>query len=58
MYHGEKPIRGPVEGSNSNHPASYAGSSIEQGGNMHTMLRDVFGTHNIREDNCEPQVVV
>jgi hypothetical protein len=25
---------------------------------MHIMLRDMFGMHNVREDNCEPQVVV
>jgi hypothetical protein len=25
---------------------------------MHTMLRDAFGMHEVREDNCEPEVVV
>jgi hypothetical protein len=22
---------------------------------MHAMLRDLFGMHDVREDNCEPQ---
>jgi hypothetical protein len=25
---------------------------------MHAMLCDVFGIHDVREDNCETQVVV
>jgi hypothetical protein len=35
-----------------------AGESREQGGDMHSMLRDVFGTHEVKEENCEPKVVV
>ncbi|XP_059461829.1 uncharacterized protein LOC132190807 [Corylus avellana] len=59
MFHGEKPLRGHVEPSPSNRPATDAvGGSSDQSGNMHAMLRDVFGMHDIREDNCESQVVV
>jgi hypothetical protein len=25
---------------------------------MHAMFHDVFGMHGVREDNCEPHVVV
>jgi hypothetical protein len=24
---------------------------------MHSMLRDAFGMHEVREENCEPEVV-
>jgi hypothetical protein len=25
---------------------------------MRAMLRNMFGMHDVREDNCEPQVIV
>jgi hypothetical protein len=46
FWHGEKQVRGPTAGSYSNRPATDAiGGSIEQGGDMHAMLRDAFGMH-------------
>ena len=54
IYHGERPIYAPVEGSNSNLPAAAVGASTDQGGNMQAMLRDLFGMHGVREDNSEP----
>jgi hypothetical protein len=38
--------------------ATDAGVSIEQGRNMQAMLHNVFGMYDVREDSCEPQVVV
>ena len=58
IYHGEKPVRVPVQCSNSNRPTVDAGASTKQCENMHIMLCDVFGMHEVREDNCEPQVMV
>jgi hypothetical protein len=59
FWHGEKHVRGLAEGSYSNHSAANAASgSTEQGGNMHAMLRDAFGMHEVREDNCKPEVMV
>jgi hypothetical protein len=36
-------------------PPADAGASSDEGGNMHAMLRDLFGMHDVREDNYEPQ---
>jgi hypothetical protein len=59
MYHGVRPVWGHVEGSPLNHPAADAASaSSEQGGNMHAMLCDVFGMHDVKGDNCESQVIL
>jgi hypothetical protein len=55
IYHGERFVYAPVEGSNSNPPAADVGASTDQGGNMHAILRDLFGMHDVREDNCKPQ---
>jgi hypothetical protein len=54
IYHGERPVYAPIEGSNSNPPAANAGASTDQGGNMQAMLCDLFGMHDVREENCEP----
>jgi hypothetical protein len=55
IYYGKRHVRAPVEGFNLNRSAVDAGASIDQGGNMHTMLCDLFGMHDVREDNCELQ---
>ena len=57
IYHGERPVYAPVEGSNSNPPAANAGASTDQGAStyMHAILRDLFGMHDVREHNYEPQ---
>lgn len=58
FWHGEKHVRGPVAGSYLNRSAAdVASGSTEQGGDMHSMLRDAFGMHEVREENCEPEVV-
>jgi len=58
FWHGEKHVRGSVAGSYSNRPAVDAASgSTKQSGDMHSMLRDAFGMHKVREDKCEPEVV-
>jgi hypothetical protein len=36
-------------------PAADAGASTDEGGNMHAMLHDLFGMHDVREGNNEPQ---
>jgi hypothetical protein len=42
----------------SNHLATNAvGGSIEEGGDKHTMLRDAFGMHEVREENRGPRGV-
>jgi hypothetical protein len=39
----------------SNHPTTdAAGGSTEEGGNMHILLRDAFGMHEVREENRGP----
>jgi hypothetical protein len=55
--HGEARISGPVPGQYSNSVAVDAtigsteqGGSTKQDGNMHAMLRDAFGMHDVRED--------
>jgi hypothetical protein len=59
FWHSEKHVRGPVAGSYLNRLATDAASgSTEQGGDMHAMLHDTFGMHEVGEDNCEPEVVV
>jgi hypothetical protein len=55
IYHDERPVYASIEGSNSNPQAADAGVSIDQGGNMHAMLHDLYGMHDVREDNCKPQ---
>jgi hypothetical protein len=69
--HGKTRISGPVPGRYSNHVAADAtarstehgggteqGGSTEQGGDMHAMLRDAFGMHDVREDiNSQPHGV-
>jgi hypothetical protein len=58
-WYGEKHARSPAADSNLNRPATdTAGGSKEQGGDMHSMVRDVFGMHEVREENCEAEVVV
>jgi hypothetical protein len=58
-YQGEKHVRGLAAGSYSNRPAADAAAgSIEQGDDMHEMLCDAFSMHEVREDSCEPKVVV
>jgi hypothetical protein len=55
MFHCEKLVWGQVELSPLNCPTIDATSgSSDHGGNMHPMLRDLFGIHDIREDNSEP----
>jgi len=57
--HSEKTIRGLATSSYSTGPtANAAGVATKNVGNMHWMLRDAFGMHPDREDNCQPQVVV
>jgi len=56
IMHGEKYARNPDASTNSNRPA--IGGSTEQGDNMHAMLGDVFNMHRVREDICDPKVVV
>jgi hypothetical protein len=59
FWHSEKHVWGLVAGSYSNRSAADAASgSTEQGGGMHSMLRVAFGIHEVREDNCELEVVV
>jgi hypothetical protein len=50
MFHGEKPVQGHVEPLPSNRPTptDAVGGSSDHGGNMHVMLCDVFGMHNVR----------
>jgi hypothetical protein len=55
IYHGERPIRAPVEGFNLTKLITNAGVSTYEGGNMHAILRDLFGIHDVKEDNYEPQ---
>jgi len=51
--------QGPAAGTYSNHPATVAaGGSTEQDSDMHAMLRDAFEMHEVREDNCELEVMV
>jgi hypothetical protein len=56
IYHGERPVRATVERSNLTRPAADAGASTDVGGNMHAMLRDLFGVHDVKEDNYKPQL--
>jgi hypothetical protein len=57
--HGETTTRGPAACSYSCRLAEDAADgSTEQGGDMHAMLRDAFNMYEVREDNCEPHVVV
>ncbi|XP_059441766.1 uncharacterized protein LOC132174075 [Corylus avellana] len=58
IFHSERPVRAPVEGAHLNRSIVDAGESGEQGGNMLSLLRDLFGMHEVREDNCERQVKV
>jgi hypothetical protein len=56
IYHGERPLGAPVEGSNFTRPVTDAGPNTEDvGGNMQAMLRDLFGMHDVREDHLENQ---
>jgi hypothetical protein len=57
--HGETAISGPVPSRYSNLvTADATASSTEQGGDMHAMLCDAFGMHDVREDvNSQPQAV-
>jgi hypothetical protein len=57
IYHGEPPVRTQVEETNLPRSAVDAGPSTEDvGGNMQALLRDLFGVHDVREDNNEPQL--
>jgi hypothetical protein len=56
-YHGDQPIRLTVAFPNLTTTSTYACRSTELGENMHKMLRDVFGMHDVSVDNCDPQVV-
>jgi hypothetical protein len=56
-YHGEKPVWCHVV-PNLTPMSTNAGRSIEHGENMHTILRDVFGMHDVRVDDCDSQVIV
>jgi hypothetical protein len=54
IYHGEQLVRAPVEGSNLTRLTANVGANTEDvGGNMHAMLHDLFGVHDVREDNNE-----
>ena len=56
IYHCESPVQARVEESNLWHPTADIGVSTKDvGGNMHAMLCDMFGVHDAREDNYEPQ---
>jgi hypothetical protein len=57
IYHGERPVRAPVEGSNLTRPTANAVASIvDVGGNIYTILHDLFCMHDVREDNNESQL--
>jgi hypothetical protein len=59
IYHGKRLVQAPIEGSNLTRPAVDASASTEDvNGNMHAILRDLFGMHDVREDNNEPQLRV
>ena len=60
MFHGEKPVWGHVEPPPSNCPTTTdaVGGSSDYGGNMHAMLSDVFGMHDVRVENHGPQAAV
>jgi hypothetical protein len=53
-----RPQRALVEGSNLTQLPADASANLDEGGNMHAMLRDLFGMHDVREDNYEPQLGV
>ncbi|XP_062165003.1 uncharacterized protein LOC133871592 [Alnus glutinosa] len=59
FLHGETTVYNPDAASSSNlHPTDVASAnSVEQGGDMQTMLRDAFGMHEVREPDREPQCV-
>jgi hypothetical protein len=58
-WHGEKHALALAAGYYLNQlVADAAGGSTKQGGDMHAMLHDAFGMHEVKEDNCEPEVVV
>ena len=59
MFHGEKPVWSNVEPPPSNRPTTTnaAGGSNDHGGNMHVMLRDVFGMHDVEAKNREPHAI-
>jgi hypothetical protein len=38
-----------------NRPVADAGANTDEGGNMHTMLHDLYGMYDVKEDNYEPQ---
>jgi len=52
----EKHARYPDASTSSN--PSAAGGSIEQGDDMHAMLRDAFDMHRVKEGICDPEVMV
>jgi hypothetical protein len=55
IWHGEK-VRAPIEGSNFTHLAIDMGPITDQSGNIHAMLRDVFGMHEVKENNYKPHI--
>jgi hypothetical protein len=59
FLHGETTMYNPDAASSSNlHPTAVASAdNTEEGGDMHTMLRDAFGMHEVKEPNCEPECV-
>jgi hypothetical protein len=57
-YHGDKLVRLIAIVSNLTTMSTDAGRSTEPGEHMHAMLRDIFIMHDVRIDNCGPQVVV
>jgi hypothetical protein len=56
-FHGDLPVRLTVPFPNSSTTSTDAGTSTEPGENMHEMLRDAFGVHNVNVENCDPHVV-
>jgi hypothetical protein len=56
IYHGESPVQARTEGTNLPRPAADACANIEDvSGNMQTMLCDLFGMHDVKEDSYKPQ---
>jgi hypothetical protein len=55
IWHGEK-VRAPTKGTNLTRLAVDMGPITDQSGNMHIMLRDVFGMHKVKKNNYKPQI--
>jgi hypothetical protein len=57
-HHGQMKPYNPDATIRSNHSATNAvGGSTEEGGDMHAMLGDAFGMHEVREENRGPRGV-